>query len=114
MSAKILAFVPFRMYVLLALSINLVVVLLGILAQNILPPEIPLFYGLATGRPQLFTSLGIIIPATISTLIIVTNVLLVRHISEDFAQKALVLTAIATAIFSTITTLKIILLVGSL
>lgn len=106
-------FVPFKKYVALALGINLTTILLGIFAQTILPPEIPLFYGLAAGETQLAPALAILIPAVVSTSIIGINIFLTKNISEKFAQKALILTAVSTAVFSTVTTLKIILLVGS-
>ena len=113
MPAVLPSFIPFRKYVAIALGVNLITILLGILAQTILPPEIPLFYGLATGSLQLAPSQAILVPPAVSTLIIVVNLGLVKKIGEEFAQKALVLTAIAATAFSTITTLKIILLVGS-
>ena len=111
--AILLRSIPFRRYVILALGVNLATILLGTLAQSFLPPEIPLFYGLATGATQLAPSLAILLPAATSTVIIGINLGLVKNINEDFTQKALVLTAVSTAVFSTITTLKIILLVGS-
>ncbi|MFZ5932567.1 MAG: hypothetical protein ACOYT7_00560 [Patescibacteria group bacterium] len=104
---------PFRTYVFASLLINFLTILgvLGVL--SFLPPEVPLFYGLAEGEQQLVKSIFLVIPASLSFLIIVVNSLLSYLFADEFFKKVLVLAGIGTSFFAVITTLKIILLVGS-
>ena len=81
--------------------------------QKRLPPEVPLFYGLAEGEQQLSSSIWLIIPSLTSLGIILLNGIISFFWKKDFLRETLTLTSLAVAILSTITTLKIILLVGS-
>lgn len=93
--------------------LNVLTVLFVIFLQKKLPPELPLFYGLAEGEEQLTTSLGLTIPGVVSFLIVVTNFLIVLILKDNFLQKTLVLTAFVVSFFSLVTTIKIVFLVGS-
>ena len=81
--------------------------------QKKLPPEIPLFYGLAEGQEQLAGSLWLILPSLTSLGIILINSLISVFWKNEFLQETLTLTSLAAAILSVITTLKIALLIGS-
>lgn len=102
-----------KKYVTAAIIINLLVILSVLALIGFLPPQVPLFYGLPEGQDQLATSWFLILPATTSLFILVSNLLITPLIKEPFLQKTLVLAGIATAFFSTVTTVKIIFLVGS-
>lgn len=104
---------PLKNYLLGALTINILTILAVVLAQGALPPQIPLFYGLAEGEGQLAPKLFLIIPSFAASLVLVVNSLLSSLFSEEFIKKALLLAAIASTFFAVITTLKIMLLVGS-
>jgi len=106
--------VPFKRLIIAAVLINIVVVVLVFLAQNILPPEIPLFYGLPRGNEQLSTSIALVIPSLVSLAIIIVNVSISVVVEDEFLKKVLVLSGVFGVFFSTITTLKIIFLVGSI
>jgi hypothetical protein len=98
-------------YIAVSLAIlNLIIVLI---VQNNLPPEVPLFYGLAEGPEQLSSSLGLTIPGVVSLVIIAINLTLAILLRNKFLQQTLILTSFAVSIFSIITTIKIILLIGS-
>lgn len=97
-----------RIFLVIAVTILFVVFL-----QNFLPPQIPLFYGLPKGEEQLASTLSLLIPSLATLAIAVLNFSLALILEEDFIQKALVYTVIICLFFSTITTLKIILLVGN-
>lgn len=104
---------PFRNFVLAAFSLSLATILLVIILHGRLPPQVPLFYGLAQGEEQLVASYGLILPSTASFLIVVLNITLANFLKSDFLKKILILTGFVTASFASITTIKIILLVGS-
>lgn len=104
---------PFKNYLLGALTINMVIILAVVLAQGVLPPQIPLFYGLAEGEGQLAPKLFLLIPSFAASLVLVVNSLLSSLFTEEFIKKALLVASVATTFFAAITTLKIMLLVGS-
>ena len=110
---KSLGRIPFVNIVYLSVGLCLVSIVATIALQNNLPPEVPLFYGLAEGEGQLSTSLGLITPSAASLIIILANTTLAVFIGNKFLQQTLIATGLVAAIFSTITTVKIILLVGS-
>jgi len=100
-------------YVATAITINLLVILSVLAVTGFLPPQVPIFYGLPEGQDQLATSWFLILPAATSLFILVANLVVTPLIKEPFLQKTLVLAGITTAFFSTVTTAKIIFLVGS-
>jgi uncharacterized protein YqhQ len=97
-----------------SLFLGLVSILLALLAQKILPPQIPLFYGLPESEGQLASALQLIIPGVFSLTITVFNFGLLTLVKDNFLQKALLLASLLAGIFALITTIKIIFLVGSL
>jgi hypothetical protein len=105
--------IPLIKVVYLSIILAFLNLLAPIIMQGNLPPEVPLFYGMAQGAEQLTGSLGLAIPGAISLLIITVNLALVLFIENKFLQQTLVLTSFAVSIFSVITSIKIILLVGS-
>jgi len=92
---------------------SILTILAVLLSQKSLPPQIPLFYGLPEGEEQLTTSFGLIIPGVVSLIVAGINTLISLLLDNQFLQKSLILTSLAISAFSLVTTLKIILLVGS-
>jgi len=88
------------------------IVLVSLLQKN-LPPQVPLFYGLAEGEEQLATPILLIVPASISLIIIFVNSLISHLWKNEFLQEALTFAALAVSVLSAIATFKVILLVGS-
>ena len=84
-----------------------------IIFRNNLPPVIPLFYGLAEGENQLVHPLFLTIPAGLGLLIILINTLLSTIITNNFIKRSLILSSFAVSLLVFITTVKILLLVGS-
>ena len=98
-----------------ALMINILVIIFVLLARrNHLPPEVPLFYGLARGNSQLAPSILLILPSIVAICISIINFVLSTSIKDVFLKSALLISAFVVTFFSCITTLKIIFLVGSL
>lgn len=104
--------IPFRKLVIVSLVISFATITAVLFLQDSLPPQIPLFYGLPKTQEQLTTSFGLIIPSTVSLGIIMINLLIVQALRDDFLRKVLTMAGVAGIFFSTITTIKIISLVG--
>lgn len=104
---------PFKKLVVFSIIINVLTVVFILAVKNRLPPEVPLFYGRPTGEEQLSTTLGLAIPAVVSFFILFINIGLSLLFTNDFLKKTLILSGISSVAFSTITTVKIIFLIGS-
>ena len=104
--------IPYRNYFLAAFMINVGVSLLLILLKSFLPPLAPLFYGRPTGEAQLTNTLGLLIAPGVSILITMVNLILSLWIKDDFLEKLMAFSAIIASVLTTITIIKIVLLVG--
>ncbi|KKP47600.1 MAG: hypothetical protein UR39_C0003G0005 [Candidatus Woesebacteria bacterium GW2011_GWA1_33_30] len=93
---------------------NLSVILIGLLARIILPPEIPIFFGLPQTEEQLAPALFITIPPTISLIFVLINSTMAIHIESFYIKKSLAFGSLAITLLSTIAAFKIIFLVGSI
>lgn len=105
--------IPFKNYLTFSFFAALTTLLLVVFLQKKLPPQVPLLYGAAEGEGQLVSSWGLTIPSLVSILVIILNAALASFSKDDFARKTLVLMALVVTLFSIVTTLKIIFLVGS-
>jgi hypothetical protein len=81
--------------------------------QRNIPPEVPLFYGLPDGADQLGKRFQLVIPSSMALGIILVNVILAYFLKNEYLKQTLVVAGVVAALFSTITTLRIILLIGS-
>ena len=99
----------------LYVSIGIVIVsfIIAFLTQSFLPPEIPLYYGLAEGIERLSPSFGLVIPSTVAFLVDFVNFSIALVIKNKFVQQTLILAGFVVSLFSLITIIKIIFLVGS-
>jgi hypothetical protein len=95
------------------LVVSILTCLVALLVQTILPPLIPLFYGLPTGSEQLSPSYGLLIPGALSLIINLVNFLLWSKIQDGYLKRILLISSYIVAFFVIITTIKIIFLVGS-
>jgi hypothetical protein len=100
--------------IVLSIVLPLLTVVLVFVLKNRLPPQVPLFYGLPEGEEQLTNTLGLMIPSLVAIAIVLINTIVSIFIKQDFVKKTLVFTALAVVFFSTITTIKIIFLVGNI
>lgn len=97
-----------------AIILSFITLATGLAAQFILNPEIPLFYGLPQTEEQLSPSIFILLPASISFLVVIVNSYLSSKTTDNYLKKCLAVTSIACSILSFIATVKIIFLVGSI
>lgn len=105
---------PLNRLLLASFIIAIVTVGIGLLAQFILPPQIPLYYGLPQTIEQIAPSILILLPSFISIFITILNTLLSIKIHDNYLGRTLAFASITVAVLATVTTFKIIFLVGSL
>ena len=94
--------------------INLLVALGVVLFQNHLPPVVPLFYGRPLGEEQLAQQIFLILPPAIASLLCVLNFLISPIFNDKFLKNMLIGLGVVATLLSSITVIKISLLVGSL
>lgn len=106
--------VPLKSLFSISVAINLLFIILSILSVFILPPEIPLFYGMPKSNAQVAPSFMIIAPSLASFLFTVINFVVSQRLNQQYLKKTLAFASIAATILSSIATYKIIFLVGSI
>lgn len=105
---------PQRNYFKFALILLLITFIIACLSQLILPPQIPLFYGLPQGSAQTTTPIWILLPSVIGLVINLINSYLSIVISDIYLKKTLAIASLAVSILALITTVKIVMLVGNI
>lgn len=105
--------IPFFKLLLFSLFICIGTILAIMYLKEHVPPQVPLFYGLPEGEEQLAGTLGLTVPSFLALIIIVINTILATIFENNFVRNSLVLTSFAVTLFATITTVKILLLIGS-
>lgn len=105
---------PLKKLFVVSFLISLSTIVLGLAAQFILPPEIPLYYGLPQTYEQVASSFLIILPSLISIVITIFNAIVSIKTHDNYLKRALAFTSISVAILAIITTYKIIFLVSSI
>lgn len=105
---------PLKGYFNASWIINLTIIIFSLLIQKRIPPQIPIFYGLPQGEAQLSSPIGILIPSVSSLIFVLLNLSLINVIKDEFIKKTLVVGGLTTAIFASITVVKIFFLVGQI
>jgi hypothetical protein len=104
---------PYPKLIAVSFVINILNILIIFVFRSRLPPEVPLFYGFAEGEDQLTNTLGLTIPSIFALSVILVNNLISLFVGNIFLKQILILAGFVVTIFATVTTYKIILLVGS-
>lgn len=104
---------PLKKVILASLIINVSILILSLVAQIILPPIVPIFFGLPQTEEQLAPSIFIGLPQIISIIFILVNTLISTNIDGQYVKKTLAFSSFSLTILSTIATLKVIFLVGT-
>jgi len=110
---NLLASLPFSKWVYASFVINLVVIVFVLIIRRWLPPQVPLFYGMAEGEGQLAPSIFLAIPAMAAIGISIANIFISLALKDTFIKKALIVAGLAATFLATITVVKIVFLVGS-
>jgi hypothetical protein len=105
--------IPYLKLIFVFIFLNLVTAAAVFIAKNKIPPQVPLYYGYARGNRQLAEASGLILPSLISIGIIIVNTIISLFIGSDYLKRVLVISSFLATALSLITTIKIMLLVGS-
>lgn len=105
--------IPFKKLIYISLGVSVATIIFTLIFSGRLPPQVPLYYGLAKGEEQLTSARALTVPSLFSLSFVFVNILIAILLEDEFLQKALVIAAAVGVLFSTITTAKIIYLVGS-
>jgi hypothetical protein len=105
---------PLKKLIVIFFILNLITIAFGLLAQFILPPEIPLLFGLPQTTEQLTPSIYIILPAITALIISFLNSLIAINLDGQYIKKTLAFSTALISILSLVATFKIIFLVGSI
>ena len=110
---NLLAGLPFSNFVYASFVVNLLLIVFVLTIQRWLPPQVPLFYGMAEGEGQLSQSIFLTIPALAAIGITIVNIVISLGVKDTFIKKALIVAGLAATFLATITVVKIVFLVGS-
>ena len=105
--------IPFLKLIFVFILLNLATAAVVIIAKNNIPPQVPLYYGYARGDKQLVESFILILPSLISIGIIIINTFISLFIGSGYLKRVLIISSFLATALSLITTVKIMLLVGS-
>ena len=105
---------PLKNLFLVAFFISLIFLILGLFSIFILPPEIPIFYGLPKTSEQLGRSFYIILQSLVSMTLTALNAIISINIDSQHLKRTLAFTSILVCTLNIIATYKVISLVGSL
>ena len=110
---NLLVGLPFRNFVYASFVVNLLLIVFVLAIQRWLPPQVPLFYGMAEGEGQLSRSIFLPIPALAAIGVTIVNIFISLGVKDTFIKKALIVAGLAATFLATITVVKIVFLVGS-
>ncbi len=105
---------PLKYLFITSVFLSLIFLILSMLSIFILPPEIPIFYGLPKTNEQLSKSTYIVLPSIISLSLILINIIIAIKVDSLYLKKVLAFASILLAILNIIATSEIITLVGSI
>ena len=108
-----LSFLPFKNLFIVSFFINLATIAIALISQVILPPQIPLYYGMPQAENVIAPSINIVLPPILSFVFLGMNLLVSLITSDDFLKKTLIMSGFVASLFASITVIKIIFLVGS-
>src|SRR5512135_1574284 len=80
----------FKKLIYFLVSVNLLNIAFIFIFQKNIPPEVPLFYGLAEGTDQLTNTFGLLIPSLFSLGVIGLNVILSLVTENKFLRQTLI------------------------
>ena len=103
---------PYIGCVYFSVIVNAVSIVLILVLKQMLPPVVPLFYGLPAGIEQLIPNIGLVIAPIAGLTVTVINVLVSLFTNDSFLKKTLIISSAFITFLLNIAVIKIILLVG--
>lgn len=105
---------PLKKFYIVSFFVGVITSVIALLAKLILPPEIPLFYGLPQTGQRVTTSIYLVLPPLISVVLTVINAYISMFTESTYLKKVLAFSTIVVSSLVSITVIKIILLVGNI
>lgn len=103
---------PLKEYIYTSLGMILLTTISVLILIGNLPPVVPFFYGKAVGENQLTNTLFLLVAPTTSLFILFLNTFLAAMTDNTFLKKVLIMCVFLFTLLMTITTFKVIFLVG--
>jgi len=103
---------PFKGYVYFSFGLNLILIVAILVLRDLLPPVVPLFYGLPIGTDQLISTTTLVVAPIAGLVITLTNVFISNLLSDGFLRRSLIISSGFVSLLLAITVIKIVLLVG--
>lgn len=103
---------PYKGCVYFSVVLNIVSVVIILILRGILPPVVPLFYGLPAGAEQLAPTLALVLAPAAGLVITAINIFVSRLTKNIFLKKTLMISSAFVSLLLTIAVIKINLLVG--
>src|SRR3989344_7212854 len=98
---------PLKYLLSVSLIVNIAAITLILTLNDKLPPQIPLFYGLAESEDQLANSSYLILPNLCALIIIIANSVIAVFLKDGLSKKALIIAGVTATALATITVFKI-------
>ena len=105
---------PLKNLYVISFVLNVLAIVSSLFATFILPPEVPLLFGLPQTEEQIVPSFLVSLPNAVALIITVLNALLAIYLDDAYLKRVLSFVSLAITILSLIATSKIIFLVGSI
>jgi O-antigen/teichoic acid export membrane protein len=105
---------PLKKMFVVSIFIGLITLVVSLGSIIILPPVIPLLYGLPQNDEQLVPNILIIVPSLVTIIFSFVNIFISLNSESNYLKKILAFSSILVCILTVITTFKIIFLVGSI
>jgi hypothetical protein len=104
---------PQRRLAYFSILLSILTIAVVFIAKGHLPPEVPLYYGLPISEEQMVPAIELTLPSIFAIALISLNILLALIINDKFLRHTLIVAGFAVSFFATVTTIKIVYLVGS-
>lgn len=105
---------PLKNLYVVSFALNVLAIVSSLFATFILPPEVPLLFGLPQTEEQIVPSFLVSLPNAVALIITFLNALLAIYLDDAYLKRVLSFVSLAITILSLIATSKIIFLVGSI
>jgi len=105
---------PLKKMYIISFVLNIFFIIIAFLAQFILPPEIPLFYGMPQNNLQIAPSYLLFLPSGISLIILIINLAISNKINDIYLKKTMAIASLLVSFLSAITIAKIIFLIANI
>ena len=105
---------PLRRFYTFSFFLNIFIIGLAFLARFILPPQIPLYYGLPQSSEQIVPASYLFLPSFMSLVFTILNAYVSIFVDNTYLKKVFAFSSILISILTAVTTLKIVFLVGNI